>query len=308
MFDTRLTISKERWLADLYEANSAAVLRACWRILPNSEDAADACQEVFLRAANSLDPDMPRDQARAWLLTVARNYCLDQLRREKRFDAAMTRLRIEPKRQADPESSVLDRDTVAAIFKQLSDRERSVLWQAAVENRPLADIAARLHLNYMAAGQVVSRARRRASMLAAKVAAVFVVFRLITKRAGVLPAKLVAATAVPVIALTVQPSSSAPATSAPVPLHSSVSAKQAHIGQQASGSAKAASAQPTPASPRLPPVVSTPQVQVSTPTLPLPAGVSGATGSATGTLNSILHQLPTPAPVPTPSLPPPPQP
>ena len=70
----------------------------------------------------------------------------------------------------------------------------AVLWQTAVEHRSLADLATRLRLNYMATGQVVSRARRHASALAAKVGTAFVLVRLITKRVGLLPAKLVAAT------------------------------------------------------------------------------------------------------------------
>jgi DNA-directed RNA polymerase specialized sigma24 family protein len=49
------------------------------------------------------------------------------------------------------ETAVADRDFVHVVFKQLSKRERQALWQSAVESRPLADIASRLRLSYMAA-------------------------------------------------------------------------------------------------------------------------------------------------------------
>src|SRR5437667_8529707 len=159
MFDTRLSATQEQRLAELYEAHAPSVLRLCRRILGNPQDAADACQEVFLRAAHA--GSVP---ARPWLLTVARNYCLDQIRRQKRFNSAINTLGADCDAEGDPESSVVDRDMVDGIFKQLTQRERSVLWQSAVERRPLAEIADRLQLNYMAAGQVLSRARRHAFM------------------------------------------------------------------------------------------------------------------------------------------------
>src|SRR5438270_7434334 len=174
MFDTRMTAAQEHWLGELYEAHAPAVQRLCWKMLSNPQDAADACHEVFLRAAR-LSPSPLEEsifpspsgggqgggsRTRAWLLAVARNYCLDQIRRQKRFNTALTRIGRDSTPDIDPESSVVNRDTVDAIFKQLSERERTVLWQTAVEHRPLAEIANRLHLNYMAAGQVVSRARK----------------------------------------------------------------------------------------------------------------------------------------------------
>ena len=46
--------TRASWMAELYEANSTVVYRVCMRELKNNEDAADAMQEVFLRACGSL--------------------------------------------------------------------------------------------------------------------------------------------------------------------------------------------------------------------------------------------------------------
>jgi RNA polymerase sigma-70 factor (ECF subfamily) len=59
-----------------------------YRMLGNNEDAADVVQQIlfqFYRALPSLD-----DQTRfkAWLFTIARNKCLDWLRRRVKFSAA----------------------------------------------------------------------------------------------------------------------------------------------------------------------------------------------------------------------------
>jgi RNA polymerase sigma-70 factor (ECF subfamily) len=308
MFDTRLSAAQERWLGELYEAHSPAVLRLCWRMLSNSQDAADACQEVFLRAANSLESDAPQAEARAWLLAVARNYCIDQIRRQKRLNTALTRIGTDSKPDVDPESSVVDRDTVDAIFKQLSARERTVLWQTAVEHRSLAEIANSLHLNYMAAGQVVSRARRRASILAAKVAAIFLVFRLITRRVNASPSGGVAgwglvAVVVPVVALSVQPSSSAIPPRAQLNAQPTTGASQG-LAAPTGGASSQTKTLPLPAASGLPLTLPTPSVSV--PALPVPSDVGGLAGSATNTLNHVVGTLPSPLPLPTPVLPTPP--
>ena len=214
---------------DLYQANRAAVLRVCSSILRNADDAADATQEVFVIALESLDPAAKDGAARAWLLTVARNHCLDLLRRRKRLGKALVTLGPDDGRGTDMETAVADRDFVDVVFKQLSRRERQALWQSAVESRPLADIASGLRLSYMAAAQVLHRARRRAVQAAARVAVVFGIFQLGRQRSGVGPlaaaTRLAAVAAVPLIVVTMNTSSAIPpaasASSAPAAVSAS---------------------------------------------------------------------------------------
>ena len=309
MFDTRLTTTQERWLGQLYEAHSPAVLRLCWRLLSNSQDAADACQEVFLRAATSLHADTPQQEARAWLLAVARNYCIDQIRRQKRLGSALTRMGSDSTPDVDPESSVVDRDTVDAIFRQLNERERTVLWQTAVEHRPLAEIAQHLHLTYAAAGQVVSRARRHASVLAAKVAAIFLVYRLITRRVGSarLPSAsgwgLITAAVVPVVALSIQPSSSVMPPRAQLTAQPAPAANQG-LATPATGVSSTTKILPLPAASALP--LSLPTPSLSVPALPVPSGAASAAGSDGNMIHHVIGTLPSPLPLPTPALPTPP--
>ena len=203
-------VSRDGLIDELYHANYAAVLKACSRILRNPDDAADAAQQVFVIALESLDLTTRRSAARGWLLTVARNHCLDLLRRRKRLGKALVTLAPDAGRPTDMENAVADRDFVGMVFKQLSNRERQALWHSAVESRPLADIAGRLRLSYMAAAQVLHRARRHAVAVAARVAVVFGLFQLGRQRPGfgsVLVARLVAVATVPVIVLSVQSTS-----------------------------------------------------------------------------------------------------
>ncbi len=167
-----LSDARRRWLSELYEANSAAVFNLCRRLLNSREDAADATHEVFLRAAASLSGPPRSAQARGWLTTVARNYCIDLLRRRERFGSALTTLAATADAGAESVESVEDRQLLMTVLQQLGVRDREALWQSAVESRSLAEIARSFNLSYTAAAQLLSRARRRALLVAARLAVI----------------------------------------------------------------------------------------------------------------------------------------
>lgn len=195
-----MNTERSAWLAELYESNFSRVFRICSGILRNPDDAADASQEVFLTAAGSLRPGTSKAAVRAWLQTVARNHCLDVLRRRKRLGRALVTLGPDGDGRTDVAATVADRDFVDGILKKLSPRERQALWQSAVEHRAVDDIAGRLQLSYMAAAQVIHRARRHAMELATRVAIVFGMLRL-GRRASQLKLTAASAAVVPMIAL-----------------------------------------------------------------------------------------------------------
>lgn len=167
-----LTETRRQWLSELYQANFAAVFRLCRRFLNSPDDAADATQEVFIRAAASLAEPPTSPQARAWLNRVARNYCIDLVRRRERLGLAMTMLAATEGTSDEAVEAVENRQMLLAVLEQLSVRDRAALWQSAVERRPLAEIARSFDLSYLAAAQLISRARRRALVLATRLAVI----------------------------------------------------------------------------------------------------------------------------------------
>ena len=159
-------------LADLYEAHHGAVFRQCLAHLKDREEAADAAHDVFAKAARFGTAFEPDERSRAWLLTVARNHCIDLLRRRHRLSGALLRLEPDSDRTADPERTTIDRHLIHAVLDPLTPRDRQLLWESAVERRPLREIAAELRLSYLATAQALRRARQRAGAIAARVAAV----------------------------------------------------------------------------------------------------------------------------------------
>lgn len=179
-----LVLDAERtaWLTTLYEANVGTVLKTCRRLLHDPDDAADAAHEVFLRAVTSLHAAPHSKDAAAWLTTVAKNYCLDILRRRRRFRSALTTLGAGVA-VVESESGVVDRQLAQAVLDQLAVRDRRALWESHVEERPVGEIAERMGLNYLATAQLLHRARRRAALVAAELAALLALIRLGMRRA-----------------------------------------------------------------------------------------------------------------------------
>jgi RNA polymerase sigma-70 factor (ECF subfamily) len=201
----RLNDEQQRSLADLYRSNASAVYFVCQFLLRNPEDAADATQEVFLKAVESLRHRSTPEDARSWLLTAAQNHCLDLLRRYHRVERISTNTGTDSGGASDPETLLVERDLITAVFGELRARERRALWLWAVERRPLAQIARDLGLSYTAVQQLLFRARRHAASVAARVAALLGLLQLgrALRRASQAYQVVLVAAVVPVVLATV---------------------------------------------------------------------------------------------------------
>ena len=65
----------------LYNRHKGAVYAFCVKMLLNRELAQDVMQETFLRVYENRDRLMNTSAFKSWLFTIARNQCLNQLRR-----------------------------------------------------------------------------------------------------------------------------------------------------------------------------------------------------------------------------------
>ena len=68
----------------LYNRYKSAVYVFCVKMLGNREMAQDVLQETFLRIYENRDRLLNTGSFKAWLFTIARNQCLNQLRRVNR--------------------------------------------------------------------------------------------------------------------------------------------------------------------------------------------------------------------------------
>ena len=70
-------------LAVLYDCMSRQIYALALSVLKNPADAEDAMQETFLKVVQRIDTYREGENARSWLLSIARNAAIDTLRKRK---------------------------------------------------------------------------------------------------------------------------------------------------------------------------------------------------------------------------------
>lgn len=120
--------------AGLVERHQKPVYRLAYRLLGNADDADDAAQETFVRAYVNLARYRPGSSMRTWLLAIAGNWCLDQLRRRTVARRRMVRLEAVEEcldsRDDSPELRLLRAESHGAFrrrFAALPEHYRQVL-------------------------------------------------------------------------------------------------------------------------------------------------------------------------------------
>jgi RNA polymerase sigma-70 factor (ECF subfamily) len=73
----------EKAFAELFNRHSSKVYAYCRRFLGNKDEAQDVFQETFIRFHHSASQDREMTNVPAFLLTIARNLCVNTVRREK---------------------------------------------------------------------------------------------------------------------------------------------------------------------------------------------------------------------------------
>lgn len=118
----------------------------CLRLLANEAEAAEVAQESFLRAWSHLDRFDGRRPFEVWLMAIARNLCLDLLRRRGRHPTQD----VEPlqevlaSQEASQEEQAISKQTHRSLeeaMAQLGLQDREVLALYYVQRRTTREIA-----------------------------------------------------------------------------------------------------------------------------------------------------------------------
>lgn len=133
----------------------------------NADDAADLLQETYIKVYRAL-PRIPEDvNFPAWLYRVARNCCLDELRRRRRarwtvWDGEQGAALADQAGEMDPEQLVLDREgdsTVMGVLARMSPRNRQALILRECEGMSCEEIGAVFGISRKAVKSMLFRAR-----------------------------------------------------------------------------------------------------------------------------------------------------
>lgn len=126
--------------AALYGMTRGAVYALALSLLHNSHEAQDTAQDTFIRVWESAPSYRPQGSPMAWLLTIAKNLALSQLRRSGRqVDLAQEEWDAIPAQA--PDVSPEDRQLLQEALARLGPEERRIILLHAVTGLKHREIA-----------------------------------------------------------------------------------------------------------------------------------------------------------------------
>jgi RNA polymerase sigma-70 factor (ECF subfamily) len=135
--------AREAVLSEWYSAYGTDVLRLCCFYLGSRADGEDAAQETYLKAWRHMDRFLGGDAraVKSWLLKIARNTCLDQLRRAwRKHEVAKEDL------TAFESASQEDRDLILDVMR-LPEKYRAVILLFYLQSMTVRETALALHIS-----------------------------------------------------------------------------------------------------------------------------------------------------------------
>jgi len=123
----------------LYERYRGQVFLYCLRILVDRDQAMDAMHDTFVRVYRNRDRYQSGTNFAGWIHTVARNLCLNEKRRDRRF-SRLDDLEESDMSYDDQEGDVGLREYLAAEIARLPESYREALILREYEDRSYEDI------------------------------------------------------------------------------------------------------------------------------------------------------------------------
>jgi RNA polymerase sigma-70 factor (ECF subfamily) len=160
-------MTKEAGFAELYVAHYRQVRGLCRQLLGSADRAEDAAQEAFARAYRSFASYDAAQPFAGWIMRIARNYCLDLLRRRSKEIALFGNEAEEAAAAEAPGvdglGAALSQERAAAVnaaVAKLPERYRVPLALAYYSDADYDDIAATLGITRNHVGVLLCRAKQ----------------------------------------------------------------------------------------------------------------------------------------------------
>ena len=147
------------------------ILNFVYRFLGNRQLSEDLTQDVFLKVYKSARRYRPRSKFQTWLYTIAKNTCLNELRRNREqlasldepvtFDARVPKKEISDP-HADPAEEFFQKEKkslIRAAINDLPGNQRIAVMLRRYENFSYVEIAETLNVTDKAVKSLLSRAK-----------------------------------------------------------------------------------------------------------------------------------------------------
>ena len=130
-------MSQDDRLAGLYRTYGAVIYWRCLRLLGERAAAEDAMQETFMRVYRHLDRAPHGDDAIRWIYRIATNYCLNQLRNQRRRTVSVAALPA----QAQGAIDLGDRDLARHVVARAPSDQGAIAWLYHVDGFDQDEVA-----------------------------------------------------------------------------------------------------------------------------------------------------------------------
>ena len=149
---------------EIVERYQKPVYNLCYRLLGNHGDAEDASQEAFMKAYKGLKKYDPKRPFMSWMLAIAYNQCIDQLRRRRITWVGLEALFDRSDQQSPSAEATVDAsgeaERVQEALSALSTKDRAAVVLRYWYDYSYDEIAETLSLTNSAVKSRLHRARR----------------------------------------------------------------------------------------------------------------------------------------------------
>lgn len=156
---------EEQAFTNLIERYERAVYNLCYRMLGNPNEAEDAAQEAFLRAYRAIKRFDADRKFSTWVMSIASNYCIDQLRKRRLFTLSLDEMPFLDVSEKDPgpEGHLINvefESEVRGTLSSLGEMDRAAVILRYWYELSYDEIADMLDLSNSAVKSRLHRARR----------------------------------------------------------------------------------------------------------------------------------------------------
>src|SRR6266487_7190506 len=165
--------------AELVDKYKQPVMNLAYRTLPDATEAEDLAQHVFLQVYKSAHRYEVSARFSTWLFTIARNLCLNEIRRRSRhpadsLDATFPDSEDQPMRQVEDAKAVSAPDSVMQseledkieeALGELPEKQRTAILLCRGEEHSYEEIAAILDCSVSATKSLIHRGRETLKQL-----------------------------------------------------------------------------------------------------------------------------------------------
>jgi RNA polymerase sigma-70 factor (ECF subfamily) len=165
----RIVKGEEAAFHELYDGLATYVLKLCYSLLQNQQLAEEAVQDIFLKVWRKASDWRPDASAKTWILKIARNHCLDIIRKNKSEKMKLEKMAIYS--AADQDNSFFNnaetkideakyQEKIKIMLFSIPERQREAItyvYYMGIQNHEAAKI---MGVEQIAFDSLLARARR----------------------------------------------------------------------------------------------------------------------------------------------------